>query len=304
MKIIKDKSFLDNICFRCRKSTPKHDYKLSIRTGSFIENIRMNLVTIYFLLFDCFIINLISNKAAIEYNKLNEELKIGNVSIQNIQKFFRIVRNKIKVNTHKEWKQKLLGDEPSTGGVLRIEIDKSKIIGNANTVYYMFGMIDRADKNCRVFCVKDNRSRESLLPIITKNISTVMDIKDNNYNSVEEIHNKCLSTRIYSDCWGAYQYSDFKNLGYLFHRVNHSIWFGRGHFHTNTIEGLWSKIKRLSNNFAGLNFALLNTIEKLGINAQDYLNDWICTSLYFGNCERLKLNKLEKLKLLLNYLEI
>ena len=86
--------------------------------------------------------------------------------------------------------------------------------------------------------------------------------------------------------------------------MNHSIWFGRGHFHTNTIEGLWSKIKRLSNNFAGLNFALLNTIEKLGINAQDYLNDWICTSLYFGNCERLKLNKLEKLKLLLNYLEI
>ena len=48
MKVIKDKSFLDNICFRCRKSTPKHDYKLSIRTGSFIENIRMNLVTIYF----------------------------------------------------------------------------------------------------------------------------------------------------------------------------------------------------------------------------------------------------------------
>ena len=200
MKIIKDKSFLDNICFRCRKSTPKHDYKLSIRTGSFIENIRMNLVTIYFLLVDCFIINLSSNKAGVEYNKLNEELKIGNVSIQNIQKFFRIVRNKIKVNTHKEWKQKLLGDEHSTGGVPRIEINESKIIGNANTVYYMFGMIDIADKNCSIFCVKDNGSRESLLPIITKNVSTVMDIKDNNYNSVEEIHNECLSTRIYSDC--------------------------------------------------------------------------------------------------------
>lgn len=130
-KIVNDKSFLDNICFRCRKSTPKPYFKLSIRTGSFIENIRINLITINFLLVDCSIINLSSNKAAIEYNKLNEELNIGNVSIQNIQKFFRTVRNKIKVNAHKEWKKKFLGEEPSTGGVPKIEIDESKILGNS-----------------------------------------------------------------------------------------------------------------------------------------------------------------------------
>ena len=173
---------------------------------------------------------------------MNEELNVGNVSIQNIQKFFRTVGDKIKINTHLEWGKNYLGAEPSTGGVPRIEIDESKIIGNGNTVYYMFGMIDRADKNCRVFCVMDNHSKEFLLPIIKNNVATVMDIKNNNYNSKEELHNKCLSTRIYSDCWGAYQYSDFKNLGYLLHRVNHSIWFGKGHFHTNTIEGLWSQI--------------------------------------------------------------
>ncbi len=80
-------------------------------------------------------------------------------------------------------------------------------------------MIYRADKNCRVFCVMDNRSKESLYPIIKNNVATVMDIKNNNYNSKEELQNKCLSTRLYSDCWGAYQYSDFKNLGYLLQRV-------------------------------------------------------------------------------------
>ena len=106
MKIINDKSFLDNICFRCRKTNPKHDLKLSIRTGSFIENVRINLIAVYFLLINCFIFNLSSNKAAIEYNKLKEELNIGNVSIQNIQKFFRTVRNKIKSYTHLEWKKK------------------------------------------------------------------------------------------------------------------------------------------------------------------------------------------------------
>ena len=73
----------------------------------------------------------------------------------------------------------------------------------------------------------------------------------------------------------------FQKFRIFLHRVNHSIWFGRGNFHTNTIEGLWSQIKILSHDFAGINFALLNNIEKLGINAQDYLNDWICSSLYF-----------------------
>jgi len=54
MKNINDKSFLDNI----RKASPKHDLKLSIRACSFIENIRINLIAVYFFLIDCFIINL------------------------------------------------------------------------------------------------------------------------------------------------------------------------------------------------------------------------------------------------------
>ena len=83
-KILNNKSFLDKICFQCRKANPKHDLKLYIRTGSFIENVRINLIAVYFLLVDCFIINLSSNKALIEYIKLKEELNIGIVSIQNI----------------------------------------------------------------------------------------------------------------------------------------------------------------------------------------------------------------------------
>ena len=36
----------------------------------------------------------------------------------------------------------------------------------------MFGMIDRADKEARVFCVMNNRKKENLLPIIKENIYT------------------------------------------------------------------------------------------------------------------------------------
>jgi hypothetical protein len=55
----------------------------------------------------------------------------------------------------------------------------------------------------------DNRSRESLLPIIKNNVATVMDIKEIRYESQEDIHKYCMSTRIYSDCWAAYQPNDF-----------------------------------------------------------------------------------------------
>ena len=71
---------------------------------------------------------------------------------------------------HINWKKNQLGTEPASGGVARVEIDESKIIGNFNKVYYMFGMIDRVNKKARVYCVLDNRTKESLLPLIKKNI--------------------------------------------------------------------------------------------------------------------------------------
>ena len=66
-------------------------------------------------------------------------------------------------------------------------------------------MVDRVTKNARVYCVLDNRTKECLLPILVKNVYTVDDINSNIYESEEDLHNNCFSTRIYSDCWSAYQ---------------------------------------------------------------------------------------------------
>ena len=56
---------------------------------------------------------------------------------------------------HSEWKLKKLATELNIGRIPRVEIDESKLIGNNEKVLYMFGIIDRNDKKCRVFFVLD-----------------------------------------------------------------------------------------------------------------------------------------------------
>ena len=54
---------------------------------------------------------------------------------------------------------------------------------------------------------------------------------------------------------------------------------------TKTIKGLLPKIKKLSHDLSGINFNILNSLEKSVINIIDYFNDWICISLFSRNCE-------------------
>ena len=42
-------------------------------------------------------------------------------------------------------------------------------------------------------------------------------------------------------------------MGFILHRINHSISFGQGINHNNTIKGFWSRLKRLCDYFNGLN---------------------------------------------------
>ena len=113
--------------------------------------------------------------------------------------------------------------EPAEDGKPRVEIDETELIGNSEKILWLFGIIDRGTKDARIFSVMDNCSKENLLPIVGKNVHTVN-------NSIDGIYFR----RVYSDCFSAYREQDFEGLGYLLHRVNHSIWFGRGMFHTNT----------------------------------------------------------------------
>ena len=47
-------------------------------------------------------------------------------------------------------------------------------------------------------------------------------------------------------------------MGFILYKVNHSVHFGKGKFHTNTMVGILSQIKRYTNNFLGLNGIIFN----------------------------------------------
>lgn len=53
---------------------------------------------------------------------------------------------------HKAWEAEPLCYHID-GEIPRVEIDESKILGNQNKIYWMFGIIECKNKECRVYTV-------------------------------------------------------------------------------------------------------------------------------------------------------
>ena len=111
-----------------------------------------------------------------------------------------------------------------------VEIDETKLGAkrkynrgrlNPGLDTWLFGGVDRVTK--KIFLrVVDDRTRNTLLPIIQENIE--------------------LGTMIYSDTWAPY--FTLNQNGYNHAMVNHSVEFVSDEgVCTNTIESLWSEIK-------------------------------------------------------------
>ena len=297
-KFVKDNQRMDKYVWRCRGNHPTHDIKINIRNNSIFENMHQNIQILYFLLFFCFTEKKSLNDCLIETENFVKQVGVIGVNKQSISNIFNIIRNKIRMEMHSKWKENFLGNVNSELGYGSVEIDESEIIGNSNEIYWMFGIIDRKTKNARVFCVLNNRTKERLLPIIWNNVLT----EENEENNLPEINS--IKTRVYSDCFSSYQVNDFKEKGYLLKRVNHSIWFGYGLFHTNNIESLWNQIKRYTHNFSGISLDFLknkfNNNEEL---IKEYLDGWICYGLFLRDCIRKKLNWAQRIELLCKYLK-
>ena len=58
----------------------------------------------------------------------------------------------------------------------------------------MLGIIDKFDKDSRVFCVKDNRIKATLLTLVRYNVMIVDDLNLNSYNS------KRKKIKYFADC--------------------------------------------------------------------------------------------------------
>ena len=266
-----DNKYIDGYAWRCRGRNPPHDIRFNIRKDSVFELSRLPIQILFFLTYYCFLENKGITKSVIECNNFTKQIGLNySISEVGVRNFFEILRKKIKDVFHKKWRKSFIGMEIGPNGYGAVEIDESEIIGNQEHIYWMFGLIDRFTREARVYCILENRTKQNLLPIIKNNVMT-NELEGDEYNNV----NESTKTRIYSDCFQSYQPRDFKEMGYILNRINHSIWFGFGLMHTNSIEGLWSQLKRLNNNFSGINFEIINQLEKKLINPVDYLNDWI-----------------------------
>ena len=109
----------------------------------------------------------------------------------------------------------------------------------------MLSLISRETKEARIFCVLKNRTKNNLLSIVKNDVTTAVEEE-------KLTPNESVKARIFSDCYCSYQIEDFRNLGFILKRVNHSMWFGYGLFHINIVESLWSKIKTYSGYFIGI----------------------------------------------------
>ena len=239
MKLEKAVSYHDGFIWRCRSNFPKHDIKINIRRESIFENINIPIPVLHFITFYCFLENYSIDKTLIECNNNKNLFENYTISKPSIIKIYNILRNKIKIEMHKNWKNKLLGESITEKGFAAIEIDESEIIGNSEIIYWMFGLIDRVTKEARIFCVLNDRTKNNLLPLVKNNVlsNDMNEFEDDENMEIDEEYQ--INTRIYSDCYSSYQVNDFLNMGYILKRVNHSVWFCYGSFHSNNIEGLW-----------------------------------------------------------------
>ena len=212
MKLEKNNLYIDKYCWRCRAFNPKYDIRINLRAESFYEGMRIPLNGLYYLIYNCFINQYTINRSYNEMEKFTNLMKMQKVSKKLIITIYRKLRKKIKDFYHDIWSNTMLGSEPDDSGKSRIEIDENKIIGNANTVIWMFGLIDRVDKQARVYCIMNDRTKNTLLNIIKNNVYTTGPFCDEDFK-----------TRIYSDCFSSYQTSDFQALGFKLNKVNHSI---------------------------------------------------------------------------------
>ena len=121
---------------------------------------------------------------------------------------------------HQDWDNNLMSQHPVEIGKAHIEIDESKIINYDGDIRWMFGLVNRGNYDIRIFFVNNNRTRNTLLPLVKKNVYTYYNSVINNQEENDELR----ATRIYSDCFLSYQENHFNNSGSILHRVSHSVW--------------------------------------------------------------------------------
>ena len=181
MKLNKSKNKKDGYVWRCSKrGLNKHDIKNNIRYQSIFEDMKTDIRLLYFIIFYNFVDNKSTNQIFLNCKELSNQLNIETIIKKNISKFRNILHTKIMKHMHNEWVNNLMAKEPCINGKSQIEIDESKVINIDNQTRWMFGICDRGNYDIRIFYVNNNRTRDTLLPLILNNVYTYPNTIINN----------------------------------------------------------------------------------------------------------------------------
>ena len=88
------KDTVDNKYWRCRGKEPAHDQKINIRINSIFEGIKVQLNTLYYLIFHCFAKNYSIKKAYYESSYFCKVMNQPKPTLKTIVKIFRVLEQK------------------------------------------------------------------------------------------------------------------------------------------------------------------------------------------------------------------
>ena len=96
---------LNRKIWRCRSHSPSHDVKINIRKDSILENIYQNIQTFYFLIFSCFNERKSIEDSMTESMNFANQIGVTGTKKQSISKILALLREKLRVEMHKNWKK-------------------------------------------------------------------------------------------------------------------------------------------------------------------------------------------------------
>ena len=94
MTMVNTKDTVNNKYWRCRVKEPAHDQKINIRINSIFEGFKVQLNTLYYLLFHCFVKNYSIKKAYSETSYFCKVMNQPKSCLKTIVKIFRVFRTK------------------------------------------------------------------------------------------------------------------------------------------------------------------------------------------------------------------
>lgn len=237
----KDLAYSDGFCWRCSNRTCRK--KFSVRAGSWFEDSKLSVSTILKLTY--FWCNGYTNKLAAREAEVSENTVVD---------WFNYCRE-VCITVLEDTDFERIGGD----GVV-VEIDETKFgkrkyhRGKRVDGVWVFGGIESRDKSRCFFSVVENRTAETLIPLIRKHIRP--------------------GSIIISDLWKGY--SSLSQLGYTHYTVNHSKEFkdAKTGAHTNHIETTWHQLK-LVKKHSGFAKTLLST----------YFSEFIFRRTFFADTQ-------------------